>query len=366
MTPTRRAMVAGALAVSGCGRGEAATGGVAFEAPTAAPADPAGPVPALRDLAPFPIGTEVITADLDTPGLAPLASRQFSQITPGYELKMEVVLKPDFTYDFARADRIADWAGANRQRFYATTLIWYAQDPQAFHPLDGDARAFGGAYDRYIAAVVGRYRGRAVGWDCVNEPIDEEGSGLRPSIWARNLGAEDHMLRAFHEAHAADPQTRLFLNEYGLETKPRKRLAFLRLVERLLQRGAPIGGLGCQSHIDIDTPPGASTAAITELARFDLPIHISELDCSLKPRALSLSPRADRLRVQADRFAEVLDAFTSLPPAQRFAFTLWGVRDDLSWLNSEREYKGADAPLAFDALGRPKPAFWALARRLRR
>ena len=80
--------------------------------------------------------------------------------------------------------------------------------------LDGDRRAFGAAYDRYIAAVLGRYRGRAVGWDCVNEPILDDGSGLRPSRWATNLGAEDHIVRAFEQAHAADPGTVLFLNAW--------------------------------------------------------------------------------------------------------------------------------------------------------
>ena len=367
MTP-RRAVLAGALALAGCRRADAVAGAwraTSLEAPTAAPAE-AAPVPALRDLAPFPIGTEVITADLDTPGLAPLAARQFSQITPGYELKMEVVLRPDFTLDFARADRIADWARANGQRFHATTLIWFEEDVEAFRRLDGDRRAFGAAYDRYIAAVLGRYRGRAAGWDCVNEPITEDGDGLRPSRWASNLGAEDHIVRAFEQAHAADPDTILFLNEGGLEVRPKKRLAFQRLVERLLKRGAPVGGLGCEAHIGIDQAPGQSTATIGELARFGLPIHVSELDCSLEPRVFSLRSRADRLAVQARLMREMLDAFIALPPAQRYAFTLWGVRDDLSWLNLPPYERGADAPLLFDGSGAPKPAFHALADGLRR
>ena len=126
-----------------------------------------------------------------------------------------------------------------------------------------------------------------------------------------------------------------------------------------------MGGLGCQSHLDIDVAPGASTTAIRELARFGLPIHVSELDCSLKPAPLDLRPRARKLQLQADRMREVLDAFRELPRAQQFAFTLWGVQDDVSWLNSSSEYKGADAPLPFDAQGRPKPAFHALVGGLR-
>ena len=41
-------------------------------------------------------------------------------------------------------------------------------------------------------------------------------------------------------------------------------------------------GIGNQSHIDIDLPDGAAARAISELARFGLPLHISELDISLE------------------------------------------------------------------------------------
>lgn len=364
----RRALLAAPVALAACGRrSEAAapSGGVGLDAPTAAPLDRAGPPPALRDLAPFPVGTEVITAHLDDPDLPALAARQFSQITPGYELKMEVVLKRDFRLDFARADRIADWAASNHQRFHAHCLVWYAQDPDAFKALDGDARAFGSAFDRYITEVTAHYRGRAVGWDCVNEPVDEAGTDLRPSRWAAHLGREDYILRAFQVAHAADPGAILFLNDYGLERLPAKRLTFLRLVDRLLKRGAPIGGLGSQSHLDIDVADGLSTAALRDLASLGLPIHSSELDCSTRPRRLDLRGDPERLRLQARRYREVLDAFQALPPRQRYAFTVWGARDRDSWLNLPDENHGTDAPLPFDDAGRPKPAFWAMAEALR-
>ena len=360
----RRTVLAAPLALTACGeRSQAAD---AFEAPTAAPASPAVPLPILRELAAFPLGVMVTTDDLDNPQAAELAARHFSQITPGLELKMEVLLRDDFSLDFARADRIAAWAASNRQRLFGHCLVWYAQEMPAFKRLDGDAKAFGAAYDRYIRQVAGRYRGRIAGWDVVNEAVGDDGGGLRPSLWVSNLGAEDHIVRAFEQARAADPQAVLFLNDYGLEVWPKKRAAFLRLAERLLKRGAPLGGLGSQSHIDIDLVPGACTAAIRELARFGLPIHVSELDCSLKPGALDLRPRAEKLRLQAARYGELLEAFQALPPAQRFAFTVWGVRDDGSWLNSEHEHKGADAPLLFDARGAPKPAFDAVAAGLRR
>jgi len=102
------------------------------------------------------------------------------------------------------------------------------------------------------------------------------------------------MLLAFQFARAADPNAVLLVNEYNLENNPQKLDTFLRLIERLLNRGAPITGLGNQSHIGIDTQPGASTRAIQALAKFGLPIHVSELDVSLGRRRLELRSLAQK------------------------------------------------------------------------
>ncbi|MFI4933863.1 MAG: endo-1,4-beta-xylanase [Caulobacterales bacterium] len=327
-----------------------------------------GATPALRELAPFPMGVAVSDGHLADPAFAALVASQFSQVTPDFEMKMEYILLPDGTYRFDRPDRIAAFTRAHGQRLYCTTLIWYAQDPVAFHPLDGAGQRFADAFDRYIADVMGRYRGQAVGWDVVNEPVAEDGDGLRASIWSRNLGATDYMVRAFEQAKAADPEAVLFINEYGFESKPAKLATFLRLVEGLLKRGVEIGGIGTQTHVNIDTPPGAILNAVGEVARFGLPVHLSELDCSFRGgRPLDLRPVGEKLQAQARVYGEAMEAFLRLPPRQRFAFTMWGARDRDSFLRDPPNAgDGTDQPLAFTDDGEPKPAFWALADALSR
>jgi endo-1,4-beta-xylanase len=116
------------------------------------------------------------------------------------------------------------------------------------------------------------------GWDVVNEPVAEDGDGLRDCHWSRALGMDGYMVRAFEQARAADPEAILFLNEYNLENIPRKGATFLKLVERLLKLGAPIGGIGTQSHLDIEIPAGQITRFMRDAASLGLPIHVSELD----------------------------------------------------------------------------------------
>jgi endo-1,4-beta-xylanase len=325
------------------------------------PAAPA-PAPSLRAIAPAPVGTCIQTTHIQDLAFISLLRAQFSQVTPEWEMKMERIVRDDGSFDFSAADAIAGFARDNGLRLYGTTLIWYAQRPAAFEHLDEGRRSFADAYRNYILAVAGRYRGQAVGWDVVNEPVNEDGFGLRESLWASRLGADDYMMRAFDHAHEADPDAMLFINDYNLESRPAKRATFMRLIERLLRRGAKIGGVGNQSHIDIDLPAGAAATAMRELASFGLPVHVSELDVSLGRNPLDLRPRSEKLRVQARKAAEVAEAFAALPARQRFAFTVWGLRDRDSWLRSPPNAgDGTDAPLLFDDAGRPKPAFAAVA-----
>jgi endo-1,4-beta-xylanase len=102
------------------------------------------------------------------------------------------------------------------------------------------------------------------------------------------------------------------------------------------------------------------------LARFGLPIHVSELDVSLGRRRLDLRPLAQKQALQSQRMVEVAQAFVALPAAQRFSFTFWGVRDRDSWLQRPPSGDGSDQPLAFYDDLRPKPAFYAIADVFRR
>jgi endo-1,4-beta-xylanase len=360
----RRGLLAagGALALSGCGRGQArASGADGYDpAPTAAPRS--GPLPALRELASFPIGTCMSTGLAGDPDWSELAVRQCSQVTAEWEMKMESILTDDGTFDFSRADAVAEYARARGLRLFGHTLVWHAQSPPALQRLDGDRAAFDNAVRNYVLAVAQRYRGQAVGWDVVNEAVAENGVGLRDCIYSRNLGQEDYMLLAFQYAREADPHAVLLINDYNLESNPTKRATFLRLVERLLTRGAPIGGVGTQSHIDIHLAPGAARAAMRELAGLGLQVHVSELDVSLRGERVDLRSRPEKLKAQAARYHELMAAFLELPPRQRFAFTAWGLRDKDSWLRRPPNAgDGTDAPAPFDDMGRPKPAFWALA-----
>ena len=75
----RRALFGGLLALAACGRshGEA----------------PRGSAPALKSLAPFPVGAAIAAGSLDDAAYRLTLVRHFSQITAEWEMKMEPVLR---------------------------------------------------------------------------------------------------------------------------------------------------------------------------------------------------------------------------------------------------------------------------------
>lgn len=348
----RRAVLAAPFALAACTK--AASGAVA-------PLQ----VPPLKSVAPFPVGTCIQAHQIDDPAWAALAARHVSQLTPEWEMKMEYILADGLDrLRFDRADRIAAFAEAQGMRMHGHTLIWYSQGADAFSGLS--PAEFDRAFDAYIAAVAGRYRGKVVSWDVVNEPILDDGSALRDCHWSERYGLDGYILRAFEKAQAADPNAVLFLNEYNLEGVPRKGATFLRLVERLLKAGCPLQGLGTQSHLWIDIPEGAVSNSIRELAQFGLPIHVSELDVTLRTeRRLDFRSYEERLARQTALVTELAEAFVALPAAQRFAFTTWGLRDTDSHYRKDAKDDGEDSPLPFDDAGRPNPMAGALVAAMR-
>jgi endo-1,4-beta-xylanase len=346
----RRALLASALALAACEK-------------TASAAPAADAVP-LKSIAPFPVGTAAMAGQFDDPAWVDLALTHASQLTPEWEMKMEYILTGPGEYRWDAPDRIADFCTTHALRLHGHALIWYSQGAEQFSGLD--RAAFVAGFDRYIAEVAGRYRGRLVGWDVVNEAVAEDGNGLRDCHWSEALGQDGYIARAFEQAKIADPDAVLFLNDYNLENNPTKGETFLRLVERLLKAGVPVGGIGTQSHLDIEIPAGQTAAFLREAAQFGLPVHVSELDASLRSEGrIDTRSRQTRLDQQTARVAELAEAFVALPAAQRYGFTVWGLRDTDSWLRRDGRDDGKDSPLLFDAAGGPNAMFRAVAGTIR-
>jgi endo-1,4-beta-xylanase len=261
------------------------------------------------------------------------------------------------TFDFGGADPIVAFAEAHAMRVKGHALLWHQALPDWVGALSpADLRA---AIERHVRTVVGRYRGRIVAWDVVNEAVADDGSGLRSTVFLQKLG-EEYLDLAFRAAREADPDALLVYNDYGGEGLGRKSDAIYDLVRRLRARGVPVGGVGLQMHVAaLSRPPsGEIVSNMRRLAELGVAVNISEMDVRI--RNVPGDSRA-RLDVQRREYQDIVAVCVAEPRCH--AVTFWGFTDRYSWIDA---FFGPDDPLLFDESYAAKPAFFGVQDALRR
>lgn len=312
---------------------------------------------ALRSLSPYPFGAAVNIGLLkNNTNYRDLVIREFNSLTPENAMKLHFLRRESSAFDWADADYLVDFAEEHGMRVHGHTLIWYKNIPDWLADFEGDSAAWEAVFKTHIQTVVGRYKGRVGSWDVVNEALDNDGHGLRESIWLEKLGP-GYIGRAFEYAHEADPDALLFYNDYGNEYGPTKRNAIIDLVNGLKAAGVPIHGVGMQMHTRYNREDHFHTAAIeSTAAATGLLVHIAELDIAMNPaNDPSLTFTAELAERQKQAYQHIVSTFTGLPQAQRFGITTWNVTDADSWIPGT--YNRPDWPLPFDSAYARKPAY---------
>jgi endo-1,4-beta-xylanase len=284
-------------------------------------------------------------------------AREFNLLTPENEMKSRQLLPRRNVYDFSPSEDLVNFAQANDMKVRGHTLLWHQSMPD--WQIEGNYNR-NQAMDllrKHIFTVMGHYRGEIYAWDVVNEVINDEG-GLRESFWLHTIGP-DYIEYAFRWASEADPNARLFINDYNIEGLSPKANSLYELTTDLLQRGVPVHGVGLQMHL-APTGPSSGYPQVEEigenmdrLAELGLEIHITEMDVQIQNLPGS---QEERLNTQAEIYAAVLRQ--ALRQRHMKAFVLWGFSDRYSWIP---KFTGnTDAALIFNEYFQPKPAYDAI------
>ncbi len=322
-------------------------------------------IPALKDVFEdaFILGTAFTNDELTEPDMA-LIVKHFSSVTPGNALKWDSTEPSEGVFRWENSDEAVRFAEKNELLLRGHTLVWHSQTPQwVFYDDNKQLVTKEVLYARmkhHIDVVMGRYQGKMVAWDVVNEVIDEnEPDGLRRSLWYEIAG-EEYIEKAFEYARAADPDVKLYINDYNTEV-PAKAEKLHALVKRLKDKGVPIDGVGHQFHTNIEWPSMSNLEhAITRFSDLDVEQQVTELDIDVHsnsqqryetfPEELA-ARQAERYRAIFEvlrRNAELIDSVT-----------LWGKDDGHTWL-TDFPVKRNNWPLLFDERLRAKEAYWAI------
>lgn len=225
------------------------------------------------------------------------------------------------------------------------------------------------AFQNWITTMVTRYKTKVTGWDVANEVVvdgtgdlrtgsNSSGSGGDYFYWADYLG-RGYIAEAFRWANAADPDAKLFINDYNLESDNRKLDSVIKIINELKAASVPIHGVGLQMHISINTSNAGIDNAFQKLAATGLLIHVSEMDVRINPSNASAFTATQALfDQQAAKFRYVAESyFRNVPAAQRFGLTVWNLTDADSWIVTGGRI---DFPTLFDNTYNKKTAFTEL------
>ncbi|MFD0717074.1 endo-1,4-beta-xylanase [Paenibacillus sp. GCM10027626] len=346
-------------------------------------------VPLLKDVYAdyFPIGAAVKTGYIE-----PYSDlmNHYNSVSMEYEMKWSALQPEEGRFSYAASDEIIDYAKKNDKLVRGHTLVWYRALP-AWVLSEGTTEEQ--ALDRmraHIAAVIEHYGESVYTWDVVNEALADnptqaqvdsgnfyrtgkEATGTLTGDWYALTGI-DYIKEAFREADRVRKELgldiTLFYNDYGLNI-PAKREAAVKLIKELQADGIAIDGIGMQGHYYLgDFIMDEFENSIKAFTELGLDVQVTELDISIYPYG-STDEVYDELpetiaNIQAVMYGGIFNIARnySTPKAEGHGrvtgITLWGIADDLSWLDNEPVKNRKNWPLLFDEEQLPKPAFYAV------
>lgn len=202
-------------------------------------------------------------------------------------------------------------------------------------------------------------------------PVETEADGLTlnwgSNHWYWGYYVKDYPVKAFQLARKYLPaETKLFVNDYNLETSPNKLDALIKFVKDIDEKnGTPIvDGIGTQMHVSLSCSDdaeknAANIAALKEkvdamfqtMAATGKLVRVTELDLSLG----TASPSSNQYKAQSDAYRMIMESYkANVPAAQQSGITIWSLSDN----EAEHEYwlKG-QVPNLFDASYKRKWAY---------
>jgi GH35 family endo-1,4-beta-xylanase len=227
----------------------------------------------------------------------------------------------DWGAGFTKAKSIAglQWLKARGYYVRGHNLVWPSYDNVA-----NSARALWGQPDALRAHVLWHIGdvGTSTGmycdeFDVINEPYTNHD--------LMDMLGNDVMVDWFNKAREVMPATRLFLNDYdilasGGSTDTAHQQGYYDAIRFLLDRGAPLGGIGCQGHFNGSalTPPPTLWQILDRFSTFGLPIEITEFDLG------TFDDLAD-----ADYMRDFMTAVFAHPSVS--GFVQWGFWERMHW-----------------------------------
>ena len=167
----------------------------------------------------------------------------------------------------------------------------------------------------HILDEVTAMKGQCVEWDVLNEPYTNHD--------LTDILGKDAMVEWYRLAHQADPAARLYINDFDTVESGRPNNyhtdRYEETIRYLMDHGAPLSGIGIQSHLDSHLPaPVEVLKGLDRFAKLGLELEITEHDITGTDEQL-----------QADYTRDYMTLAFSHPAVT--GFLSWGFWEGQDW-----------------------------------
>ena len=264
----------------------------------------------------------LLRQDADGEKYRAIVEKNFTRVVFENDLKWE---SWDHPANHARILQACDWLRSRNIEIRGHNLVWpsWHLTPKDLQTLKDNPAALRGRINTHITNEVSALKGRLVDWDVVNEPYNNHD--------LMDVLGNEEMIAWFKLVRSLDPDVKLTLNDYailsagGLDKAHQDH--FEKTLRFLKDGGAPITGLGLQSHFGgTPTPPERMLAILDRFAALGLDISITEHDIDSQDEAL-----------KADFTRDFLTTVFSHPSV--VAVLTWGFWENAHWRPAAAYYR---------------------------
>jgi endo-1,4-beta-xylanase len=215
-----------------------------------------------------------------------------------------------------QADRMMRWAASEGFELKTHVLLYPNFIPTRVMALKSSPDQFRRELELAVDDALARTTGTPmVAWDAINELRDSD-------VIAEVLG-QNYYAELFNIANATQPQSRWFINEYGIlaghPTQEKNIADYEAKIRQILDAGGAIEGIGIQGHFQQQLTAMTRVESILDrFAKFGLPIEITEFDIDTKDET-----------TQAEYTKDFLTLVFSHPSTT--GFTTWGFWEGSMW-----------------------------------
>ncbi len=171
--------------------------------------------------------------------------------------------------DYSDAERMVEWCRQRGISVRGHCIFWEVEKMVQSWIGELSDEALLAAVEKRAKEVTTRFKGRIGEYDLNNEM-------LHGDFFTRRLG-QGIVDKMFAWAKEGDGDARLYLNDYSI-LQGGEFDAYVNQIQAFLDRGLPVGGIGCQTHLTGPVDWDKFEKRLNRLAEFGLPIKITEYD----------------------------------------------------------------------------------------